>query len=132
VTCDILAVGVDHLRDQEAAIGAWGAAVMKRFIPLLHLARIFLALNASLLVIALCRSPPKMTLVTALFTVPAFLWATPLDFQRIGALKRFIRANYDQDVECDSPKSNEPFIIKRVPGMKAIFDGIIRGYVVAS
>lgn len=127
VTCDILAVGVDHLKDQEVAIGAWGAAVMKRFAPWLQLARLFLALNASLLIIALCRSPPKMTLVTAVFTIPAFLWATPLDFQRIGALKRFTRANDDQDVEYDSPKPNEPFIIKRVPGMKAIFDGIIRG-----
>lgn len=128
VTCDILAVGVDHLKDQEVVIGAWGAAVVKRFTPLFHLARIFLALNASLLVIALCRSPPKMTLVTAVFTAPAFLWATPLEFGWVGAvLKRFTRTNYDQEVEYDSPKSNEPFIIKRVPGMKAIFDGIIRG-----
>lgn len=128
VTCDILAVGVDHLKDQEIVIGAWGAAVTKRFAPLFHLARAFLALNASLLVIALCRCPPKMTLVTAVFTVPAFLWATPLDFWRIGAaLKGILRTNHDEELEYDPPKSSEPFIIKRVPGMKAIFDGIIRG-----
>lgn len=128
VTCDILAVSIDHLKDQEVAAGAWGAAVMKRFTPLFHLAYIFLALNMSLLVMALCRSPPKMALVTAVFTAPAFLWATPIDFRWIGTVsKRFIRANYDQEVEYDSPKSNGPFVIKRVPGMKAIFDGIIRG-----
>ncbi|KAG1753492.1 hypothetical protein EDB19DRAFT_1669549 [Suillus lakei] len=87
--------------DQEVVIGAWGAAVMKRFTPLFHL---------------------------ALFAAPAFLWATPLEFGWIGTvLKRFTRTNYDQEAEYDSPKSNEPFIIKRVPGMKAIFDGIIRG-----
>ncbi|KAG1827281.1 uncharacterized protein BJ212DRAFT_1583818 [Suillus subaureus] len=129
VTCDILAIGVDHLKDQEVVIGAWGAAVMKRFAPVFHLARIFLAFNASLLVIALCRSPPGTTLVTAVFAAPAFLWATPLDLRRIGVvLKSFIWANYDQkETEYDPPRSNEPFIIKRVPGMKAIFDGIIRG-----
>ncbi|KAG2134449.1 uncharacterized protein EDB93DRAFT_848260 [Suillus bovinus] len=129
VTCDILAVGVDHLKDQEVVIGARGAAIMKRFAPMFHLARIFMALNVLLLVAALCLSPPKMTLVTALFAVPAFLWATPLDLGRINVvLKKFIPANYDQgEVEYDSPKANEPFIIKRVPGMKAIFDGIIRG-----
>jgi len=103
---------------------------MKRFTLLFHLARIFLALNVSLLVIALCQSPPKTTLVTAVFTAPAFLWATPFDLRHISAvLKRFIWAKYDQKVEHDSPISNEPFVIKRVPGMKAIFDGIIRGYV---
>jgi hypothetical protein len=41
-------------------------------------------------------------------------------------LKRFVWVDYDQE---DSPGFNKPFIIKRVPGMKAIFDGIIRGYV---
>ncbi|KAG2138151.1 hypothetical protein BD769DRAFT_1601179 [Suillus cothurnatus] len=40
-------------------------------------------------------------------------------------LKRFVWVDYDQE---DSPGFNKPFIIKRVPGMKAIFDGIIRGY----
>ncbi|KAG1871624.1 hypothetical protein F4604DRAFT_805966 [Suillus subluteus] len=129
VTCDIIAVGVDHLKDQEVVIGARDAVVIKRFTPLFHLARIFLALNALLLVIALCRSPPETAVVTAVFTAPAFLWATPLDLQQIGAvLKRFIRAKHDQEeVEYGSSMFNEPFIIKRVPGMKAIFDGIIRG-----
>ncbi|KAG2116236.1 hypothetical protein BD769DRAFT_1486788 [Suillus cothurnatus] len=127
-TCDILAVGIDHLKDQEVVISALGSTVMKRFTLLFHLARIFLALNVSLLVIALCQSPPKTTLVTAVFTAPAFLWATPFDLRHIGAvLKGFIWAKYDQKVEHDSPISNEPFVIKRVPGMKAIFDGIIRG-----
>jgi hypothetical protein len=118
------------LKDQEVVISALGSTVMKRFTLLFHLARIFLALNVSLLVIALCQSPPKTTLVTAVFTAPAFLWATPFDLRHIGAvLKGFIWAKYDQKVEHDSPISNEPFVIKRVPGMKAIFDGIIRGYV---
>ncbi|KAG1768555.1 hypothetical protein EDD22DRAFT_872383 [Suillus occidentalis] len=128
VTSDILAVGVDHLKDQEVIISAWGATVMKRYVPLFQLGRTFMALNALLLVMTLCQSPPKTAFLTAGFAVPAFLWATPLRFQRIGAgLKRFIWSNYDQDVEYDSPKSNKPFIIKEVPGMKAIFDGTIRG-----
>lgn len=127
VTCDILAVAVDHLKDQEVAISARGAAVMKRFAPLFHLARIFLGLNVLLLVVAFWRSPPKMTLIAVSFAAPAFLWATPLHFSRIGTvLNKSVLANDEEgEVEYDSPKA--PFIIKRVPGMKAIFDGIIRG-----
>ncbi|KAG1855972.1 hypothetical protein F4604DRAFT_1590582 [Suillus subluteus] len=127
LTCDILTVSVDHLKDQEVVIGALGAADMKRFTPLFRLARVFLALNASLLVMALCQSPSEVTFITAVFTTPAFLWVTPFDLQWIGrVLKRFIRANYDQEVGYDSPRSKEPFIIKRIPGVKAILDGIIR------
>lgn len=131
MTCDILAVAVDHLKDQEVAISARGAAVMKRFAPLFHLARIFLGLNVLLLVVAFWRSPPKMTLIAVAFAAPAFLWATPLHFSRIGTVvNRFVLANDEEgEVEYDSPKA--PFIIKRVPGMKAIFDGIIRGYVLS-
>ncbi|KAG2036215.1 hypothetical protein BDR03DRAFT_866546 [Suillus americanus] len=126
LTCDYVTVSVDHLKDQEVVIGALGAAAVKHFTPVFRLARIFLALNASLLVMALCRSPSEVTFATAVFTAPAFLWVTPLDLQRIGrVLKRFTRANYDQ-VECDSPRSKKPFIIKRIPGVKAILDGIIR------
>ncbi|KAG1722872.1 hypothetical protein EDB19DRAFT_1645580 [Suillus lakei] len=54
-----------------------------------------------------------MAILTAIFTTPAFLWATPIDPWRIGY---------------SSLRSGTPFIIKRVPGMKAIFNGIIRGY----
>ncbi|KAG1814323.1 uncharacterized protein BJ212DRAFT_1482067 [Suillus subaureus] len=125
-TCDILTGSFDHLKDQEVVIGALDAAATRRFTPLLRLARIFLALNASLLVMALCRSPSEVTFITVVFTAPAFLWATPLDLQRIGRLlRKFIRENYDQEVEYDSPRSKEPFIIKRIPGVKAILDGII-------
>ncbi|KAG1849706.1 hypothetical protein DFJ58DRAFT_662296 [Suillus subalutaceus] len=111
MTCDILVIGVDHLKDQEVVINALGAASMKRFTPMFHLARIFLALTASLLVIALSQSPSETTFLTVVLLPPP----------------RFsIRAvNYDQE---DSPGSKNPFIIKRVPGMKAILDGIIRGY----
>ncbi|KAG1734687.1 uncharacterized protein EDB91DRAFT_1225543 [Suillus paluster] len=128
VTCDIIAVGVDHLKDQEVAIGACGAAVAKRFAPLINIGRIFLALNASMLVIALCQCPPKTTLVTAVFAAPAFLWATPLEPQRIGVmLKNLMRAKHDKQVRGSSPTFSNSLVIKRVPGMKAIFNGIIRG-----
>ncbi|KAG2036219.1 hypothetical protein BDR03DRAFT_960542 [Suillus americanus] len=127
LTCDILTGSFDHMKDQEVVIGAMNAAAMRRFTPLFRLARIFQALTVLLLVIALCRSPSEVTFITAVVTAPAFLWATPLDFHWIGrVLKRFIRANYDQEVEYDSPRSKKPFIIKRVPGVKAILDGIIR------
>ncbi|KAG2063344.1 hypothetical protein BDR04DRAFT_485217 [Suillus decipiens] len=127
MTCDFITVSADHLKDQEVEIGALGAAVTKRFTPLFYLARIFLALNVPPLMIALCRSPLEVTLVTAVFTTPAFLWATPIDFRRIGAvLKRFILSKSDEEVEHNSLRSNNPFIIKRVPGLKAILDGIIR------
>jgi hypothetical protein len=125
--CDILVIGVDHVRDQEVVISALGTATMKRFTPVFHAARIFLALITSLLVMALSQCPSETVFLTAVFTTPAFLWATPLDLQWIGrVLKRFMWMNYGQE---DSPGSGKPFIIKRVPGMKAIFDGIIRGYV---
>lgn len=127
VTCDILAVGIDHYKDQEVIIGACGVAVVKRFASLFYLAHMFLALNASLLVLALCQSSPKTTIVTAVFTTPAFLWATPLDCWRIGAvLQRFIPPKHGQEVMDSSSVSGAPFIIKRVPGMRAIFNGIIR------
>ncbi|KAG1852679.1 hypothetical protein F4604DRAFT_2040636 [Suillus subluteus] len=126
-TCDFLTVSVDHLKDQEVVIGALGVAAVKRFTPLFRLSRILLALNALLLVVALCQSPSEVTFITAAFTAPAFLWVTPLDLQWIDrVLKRFIRANHDQEVEYDSTRSKKPFVIKRVPGVKAILDGIIR------
>jgi len=81
LTCDILVIGVDHLKDQESIINDRGVVAMKRFTSLFYLTRIFLALNASLLVMALCQSSLKTTFVTAVFTTPAFLWATPLDLQ---------------------------------------------------
>ncbi|KAG1880410.1 hypothetical protein C8R48DRAFT_795843 [Suillus tomentosus] len=119
-TSDVLVIAADHLKDQEIVTGTRGAAVIKRFTPL---ARIFLALNASLLVAALSLSPPKATLFTAIFTSPAFLWTTPLDLSRIGTmLKRLIGANFSQEMD----KARKPFIIKRVPGMKAFFSGTIR------
>ncbi|KAG2338051.1 hypothetical protein BDR05DRAFT_1044880 [Suillus weaverae] len=122
VTCDILAVGIDHYKDQEVIIGACGVAVVKHFASLFYLARMFLALNASLLVLALCQSSPKTTIVTAVFTTSAFLWATPLDL-----LQRFIPPKHGQEVMDSSSVSGAPFIIKRVPGMKAIFNSIIQG-----
>ncbi|KAG2052818.1 hypothetical protein BDR06DRAFT_494899 [Suillus hirtellus] len=119
-TSDVLVIAVDHLKDQEVDIGSQGAAVIKRFTPLAH---IFLALNASLLVAALSLSPPQATFFTAVFTAPAFLWTTPLDLSRISTiLKRLVYANYSQEVD----KAHRPFIIKRVPGMKAFFSGTIR------
>ncbi|KAG1893268.1 uncharacterized protein F5891DRAFT_47557 [Suillus fuscotomentosus] len=118
-TSDVLVIAADHLKDQEVDIGSQGAAVIKRFTPLAH---IFLALNASLLVAALSLSPPKATFFTAVFTAPAFLWTTPLDLSRIGTiLERLVWANYGQ-----VDKARRPFIIKRVPGMKAFFSGTIR------
>ncbi|KAG2113065.1 uncharacterized protein F5147DRAFT_60977 [Suillus discolor] len=119
-TSDVLVIAADHLKDQEVVTGTRGAAVIKRFTPL---ARIFLALNASLLAAALSLSPPQATFFTAAFTAPAFLWTTPLDLSRVGAvLKRFIGANYSREVD----KAHKPFVIKRVPGMKAFFSGTIR------
>jgi hypothetical protein len=107
---------------------AHAAAVVKRFAPLFHLARMFLVLNASLLVIALCQGPPKMTIVTAVVATPAFLWTTPLDFRRISVeLQRLIPAKYGKGLRYNSSTSGTPIVIKRVPGMKAIFNGIIRG-----
>ncbi|KAG2130548.1 hypothetical protein BD769DRAFT_1355657 [Suillus cothurnatus] len=128
VTCDILAVGIDHFKDQEIIIGACGTTVLKRFAPLFHLARMFLVLNALLLVIALSHSSLEMTIITAVFTTPAFLWATPFHLPRIDAiLQRFIPAKHGQEVGYSSSIPGTPFVIKRVPGMKAIFNGIIRG-----
>ncbi|KAG1859557.1 hypothetical protein DFJ58DRAFT_913111 [Suillus subalutaceus] len=128
VTCDILTVGIDHFKDQEIIIGACSAAVVKRFTPLFYLARMFLILNALLLVIALSQGSPKMTIITVVFTTPAFLWATPLNPRQIGAaFQRFIPAKHGQEVGYSSSISGAPFVIKRVPGMKSIFNGIIRG-----
>ncbi|KAG1723957.1 hypothetical protein EDB19DRAFT_1834409 [Suillus lakei] len=112
-TCDILAVGIDHFRDQGIAIGTCGAAVIQCFALLFYLVHIFLVLNVSLLMIALCPSPPNMAILTCNFYYPRF--------------SGFICVKHDQETGYSSLRSGTPFIIKRVPGMKAIFNGIIRG-----
>ncbi|KAG0698131.1 hypothetical protein DFH29DRAFT_113237 [Suillus ampliporus] len=129
VTCDIIAIVIDHLLDQEKAVAACSPDVVKRFTPLINLGRIFLALNTALLVIALFQCPPETTMVTAVFAAPAFLWATPIKSQQIGAmLKNVMGAKHDsKEVEPSSPKSSGSLVIKRVPGMKAVFNGVIRG-----
>ncbi|KAG0703672.1 hypothetical protein DFH29DRAFT_850074 [Suillus ampliporus] len=128
VTCDIIAIIIDHLMDQEEAVAAAGAEFVKRFTPLINLGRAFLALNTAALVIALSQCPPETTMVTAVFAAPAFLWATPIKPQRIGAmLKNFMGVNNVKEGESPAPKSSGSLVIKRVPGMKAVFNGVIRG-----
>ncbi|KAG0707409.1 hypothetical protein DFH29DRAFT_844953 [Suillus ampliporus] len=128
VTCDIIAIIIDHLMDQESAVAACGADVVKRFTPLINLGRAFLALNTALLVIALSQCPPETTMITAVFAAPAFLWATPIKSQRIGAvIKNFMGAKHDKEGESSPPKSSGSLVIKRIPGMKAVFNGVIRG-----
>ncbi|KAG0697952.1 hypothetical protein DFH29DRAFT_1020543 [Suillus ampliporus] len=103
ITSDILAIGADHLKDKEEEYAK------DRQLP----SSLFLC-------------PISTLLTTAAFVVPALLWTTPINLPKFGLiLKRLIGISAED--EHQPPTSASTFVIKRIPGMKAIFNGIIRG-----
>ncbi|KAG0697950.1 hypothetical protein DFH29DRAFT_1082093 [Suillus ampliporus] len=121
ITSDILAIGADHLKDKEEEY-----AKDRQLPSLFAYARTFLNMSAVLLAVALFLCPLSTLLTTIAFVVPALLWTTPINLPKFGLiLKRLIGISAED--EHQPPTSASTLVIKRIPGMKAIFNGIIRG-----
>ncbi|KAG1729531.1 uncharacterized protein EDB91DRAFT_812583 [Suillus paluster] len=127
VTSDILAIGADHLKDQEEEFSSHRKNPNDR--PLTSwfvYARIFLAFSAVFLALALFLCPISTLLATTGFVAPALLWTTPINFKRFRLILNRLIGISGED-EHHPATSASALVIKRIPGMKAIFNGIIRG-----
>ncbi|KAG1768832.1 hypothetical protein EDD22DRAFT_212207 [Suillus occidentalis] len=128
VTSDILAIGADHLKDKEEEfLSDHNNANDPRLAYWFVCARTFLTTSAVLLALALSQCPISTLLTTAAFVVPALLWTTPISFNKFGLIPRRLLGRFGGDNH-QPPASGPTLVIKRIPGMKAIFNGIIRGY----
>jgi hypothetical protein len=129
VTSDILAMGADHLKDKEEEFSSdRNNANDPRLASWFVYARTFLTASAVLLSLALSQCPISTLLTTAAFVVPALLWTTPISFNKFALIPRRLLGRFGGD-DHQPPTSGPTLVIKRIPGMKAIFNGIIRGYV---
>lgn len=129
VTSDILAMGADHLKDKEEEFSSdRNNANDLRLASWFMYARTFLTASAMLLALALSQCPVSTLLTTAAFVAPALLWTTPISFKKFGLISRRLLGMFGGDMhQSEPPKSAPVLVIKRIPGMKAIFNGIIRG-----
>jgi hypothetical protein len=129
VMSDILAIGADHLKDKkEEFLSNHNNANDPRLASWFIYARTFLAACAGLLALALSQCPISTLLTTAAFVAPALLWTTPISFNKFALILRHLLGRFRRDKH--QPSASAPvLVIKRIPGMKAIFNGIIRGYV---
>ncbi|KAG1747825.1 uncharacterized protein EDB91DRAFT_46624 [Suillus paluster] len=120
VTSDILAIGIDHLKDQEDEFSSHHKDANDRYLTsLFACARTFLAFSAVVLGLTLLLCSMWTLLATAAFVVPALLWTTQINLEKFKLI-----LNEDKH---QPPTPASPLVIKRIPGMKAIFNGIIRG-----
>ncbi|KAG2031358.1 hypothetical protein BDR03DRAFT_972713 [Suillus americanus] len=127
VTSDILAIGADHLKDKEEVFSSnSNNAHDPRLACWFVYARTFLTADAVLLTLALSVCPISTVLATAVFVLPALLWTTPLNFANFELMLKSLLGRSGED-EHQPPASAPILVIKRIPGMKAIFNGIIRG-----
>ncbi|KAG2054292.1 hypothetical protein BDR06DRAFT_955529 [Suillus hirtellus] len=127
VTSDILAMGSDHLKDKEEEFSSdRNNANGPRLASWFLYARTFLTVSAVLLAFALSQCPISTLLTTATFVAPALLWTTPISFKKFWLISRRLLGRFAGDSH--QPSTSAPvLVIKRIPGMKAIFNGIIRG-----
>ncbi|KAG0701459.1 hypothetical protein DFH29DRAFT_564828 [Suillus ampliporus] len=127
VMSDILAIGSDHLKDQESEFlsAHHNADGENNIASWFTYARTFLTASAVLLALALFLCPVSTLLTTAVVVAPALLWTTPIDFNKFEfVLKRLL----GKSGRAERPSTSMPvLVIKRIPGMKAIFNGLIRG-----
>ncbi|KAG1719792.1 hypothetical protein EDB19DRAFT_1918543 [Suillus lakei] len=116
VTSDILAMGADHLKDKEEEFSSDRNNANDSRI-------------ASWLYMHEPSSPPALYSLHwhyLTFVAPALLWTTPINFKKFGLISRRLLGRFGKDKR--QPSTSAPtLVIKRIPGMKAIFNGIIRG-----
>lgn len=122
VSSDILTIGLDHYKDQAPSLVDALNNASTRVLQVFYHARILLLLSTTLLCVALSHSPPATWMITGIFIAPALLWNTPLSIRIPGH-----SSQNEFRTEKDQQKPEGAFVIKRIPGMKALFIGIIRG-----
>ncbi|KAJ3898780.1 hypothetical protein F5879DRAFT_979344 [Lentinula edodes] len=122
VSADILTIGLDHYKDQAPSLVDALNNASTRVLQVFYHARILLLLSTTLLCVALSHSPPETWMITGIFIAPALLWNTPLSIRIPGH-----SSQNEFPTEKDQQKPEGAFVIKRIPGMKALFIGIIRG-----
>ncbi|KAG2151184.1 uncharacterized protein EDB93DRAFT_1083563 [Suillus bovinus] len=127
VTSDILVMGADHLKDKEEEFMSDRSTTKDpRLASWFMYARTFLTVSAVVLVFALSQCPISTLLTTATFVTPALLWTTPISFKKFWLIsRRFLGRSSGEKHQTST--SAPVLVIKRIPGMKAIFNGIIRG-----
>ncbi|KAF9800738.1 hypothetical protein IEO21_10310 [Rhodonia placenta] len=120
-TADYIGFGFDHYLDNRPILLRARAAGEAAIVTVFRRARFALTSAAILLAVALILSPLATWLITATLLVPALLWDTPLFFWRQPAVQLSEKA----EIEIEEPRSG--FAIKRIPGMKPVIVGVIRG-----
>lgn len=122
VTGDILAIGLDHYFDQKPMQVYAMKSGNREMTTIFKQAKHLLLWSTALLIVALALSPPWTWVMCSIFLAPALLWDFKL-FVSGGKRQR------KQDRQSDERTEKKAYSIKRIPGMKAIIIGIIRGYV---
>ncbi|KAF8884285.1 hypothetical protein CPB84DRAFT_1685923 [Gymnopilus junonius] len=118
VASDIVTIGLDHYNDQASSLECAKQTANNNVLNLFSRAKMLLIVSAVLLLAALSLCPPATWAITACFVTPALLWDTTLFYWRTPVRRNREKKNDD---------AKRGFVIKRIPGMKAIFIGIIRG-----
>ncbi|CCM03439.1 uncharacterized protein FIBRA_05572 [Fibroporia radiculosa] len=122
-TCsDFLAMGLDHYLDNAENLAQARATGNDGVVSVFTQARMMLICVACILFGALLCSPIQTWAITALFVAPALVWNRPLFWLPIRDV-----ANARGDDEEPAGFFKHGFVIKRIPGMKAIIIGVIRG-----
>ncbi len=117
---DILAIGMDHYFDQAPMLSYALKTGDSEMTAIFRQAKVLLFSSAGVLLFALALSPPSTWMMVTVFFGPAFVW----DFRLFvsGGKRQKTKTAAEQK---DSGK--RAFTIKRIPGMKAILIGVIRG-----
>lgn len=120
-TADYIGFGFDHYLDNRPILLRAREAGEADIVTVFWRARFALTSAAILLAVALILSPLSTWIITATLLVPALLWDTPLFYWRQPAVQLSEKAKG----ETEEPRSG--FAIKRIPGMKPVIVGVIRG-----
>ncbi|KAI0717388.1 hypothetical protein C8T65DRAFT_737973 [Cerioporus squamosus] len=121
VASDILAIGMDHYFDQEPMQLYAQKTGNSELTAIFKQAKVLLFTSAALLLFALAVSPPWTWLMVTIFFGPAFVW----DFKLLIFGGK--RQQKTKQQSADEKPAKKAFSIKRIPGMKAVLIGIIRG-----
>ena len=125
VASDILAIGMDHYFDQAPMLSYALKTGNSEMTAIFKQAKVLLFSNAALLFLALALSPPWTWAMVTIFFGPAFVW----DFKLfVFGGRRQMKKKLETAPDTTQKSGGKPaFTIKRIPGMKAILIGIIRG-----
>ncbi|EPQ52776.1 hypothetical protein GLOTRDRAFT_122703 [Gloeophyllum trabeum ATCC 11539] len=122
VSSDVLTIGLDHYYDQTPMLHRAKSMSDDAALSVFSHARLLLLANAAVLIVTLLRSPWITSAITAVFIIPALLWNQTLFYWKSGTA-----SNPTLNARAPLSSSGSAFVIKRIPGMKAVFIGIIRG-----